>query len=556
MECAHCYVPSPRLCRAVIALLAVLVWGETVKDGFVWDDHYFIVENKAIRSLKNIPAMFSSRIAEASHPNDFPNFRPMRNVAYALLFQLGGKATPQPWIFHLASVLGHALAALLVFSTAALLFLPAGEGPARWAALFAGAAFAVHPVASEDVCWAKSLDDILAAIFVLAAARELLLWHGEKRRLANALAFFALGVYAKESAVPFAGLVFFLWRACHKLPWKRCAMLTAPFLLVAAIGTAHRDLVLGHAAQCAPISGAYGQTLLDTIPAVTIYFRLLWGVPPFSIDYSDMHGHLRFFSISVMTGIILLLLWAAATLIAWRDEKFRLAALGLLWLGFFLLPVSNLLPMLQYLAERFLYLPLIGWLLAMGAVLSRAPRRLFLWGMAPALLAVWIPVTLARQSIWRDEVTLFVRSSLDNPASARLRGNAVAAIFQLPLMNSCFWLDDTTRLMRSTASIPRRQAEAMLPTLTQYHQILPEESRLTSALIISYAAAGQISNAVPVLELAARRGPNDVQRWLDLGTAYALEGNAAKARQAWETAVSLEPTNRFALDHLRMLDAR
>jgi cytochrome c-type biogenesis protein CcmH/NrfG len=41
-----------------------------------------------------------------------------------------------------------------------------------------------------------------------------------------------------------------------------------------------------------------------------------------------------------------------------------------------------------------------------------------------------------------------------------------------------------------------------------------------------------------------------------LGTAYALEGNAAKARQAWETAVSLEPTNRFALDHLRMLDAR
>jgi tetratricopeptide (TPR) repeat protein len=332
--------------------------------------------------------------------------------------------------------------------------------------------------------------------------------------------------------------------------------MTAPFLLVAAVYTTHRSLVLGHAAQCAPISGNYGQTLLDTIPAVTVYFRLLWGIPPFSIDYSDWHGHLRFFSPSVLTGLFLLLLWTVATLTAWRDERFRLAALGLLWLGFFLLPVSNLVPMLQYLAERFLYLPLIGWLLAMGAVLARAPRRILAWGLAPALLAVWIPITLARQGIWRDEVTLFVRSSLDNPGNARLRGNAVASIFQLPLMNSCFWLNDTTRLMQATASIPRPQAEAMLPTLLQYHLILPDESRLTAALIITYAAAGQISNAVPVLESAARQGSNDVQCWLDLGTAYALEGNSAKARQAWATALRLQPTNRFALEHLRALNGK
>jgi protein O-mannosyl-transferase len=556
MESAHCFVPSRRLCRVVIALLVLLVWGETVNYGFVWDDRYFISENAAIRSLKNIPAMFYSRIAEASHPNDFPNFRPMRNVAYAILYQLGGKATPQPWIFHLANVLGHAVAALLVFSTAALLFLPAGEGPARWAALLTGVAFAVHPAALEVVCWAKSLDDILAAIFVLAAARELLLWQGEKRRLAAALACYALAVYAKESAVPFAGLVFFLWRCCHKLPWKRCALLTAPFLLVAAIYTMHRSLVLGRAAQCAPISGAYGQTLQDTIPAITVYFRLLWGIPPFSIDYSDWHGHLRIISFAVMTGMFLLLLWTVATVTAWRDEKFRPAALGLLWLGFFLLPVANLVPMLQYLAERFLYLPLVGWLLAMGALLAWAPRRSLLWGVAPALLAVWIPVTVARQGIWRDEITLFVRSSLDNPANTRLRGNAVASIFQLPSMNSCFWLDDTTRLMRAIPSIPRRQAEAMLPTLSRYHELLPDESRLTAALVITYAAAGQISNAIPVLELAAQQGSNDVHCWLDLGTAYALEGNAAKARQAWTTALRLDPTNRFALEHLRSLNAK
>jgi tetratricopeptide (TPR) repeat protein len=283
---------------------------------------------------------------------------------------------------------------------------------------------------------------------------------------------------------------------------------------------------------------------------------LLWGVPPFSIDYTDMHGHLRFFSVPVMTGLLLLLLWAAAAWVAWRDERFRVASLGLLWLSLFLLPVSNLVPMMQYLAERFLYLPLVGWLLALGAVWAWAPRRVASVGLAVGLFALWIPVSLARERIWRDEVTLFVRSSLDNPAHRRLRENAVTAIFALPQMHSSFGLDDTTRHLQADPSISRSQGEAMLPTLSQAHDLLPDEHRITAALGISYAAAGQISNAVVYLELAARQGTNDAQGWIDLGTAYALEKNPAKAREAWETALRLEPTNRLAAEHLRALNAK
>jgi hypothetical protein len=550
------YVPSPRVCRAIIVLLAVLVWGQTVKYGFVWDDHYFIVDNPGIRTLTNIPAMFYSRIAEAERPNDFPNFRPIRNVVYAILFQLGGKPAAQPWIFHLANVMAHTIAALMVFSVASLLFLPVGGGPARWAALFAGAAFAVHPAASEVVCWAKSLDDILAAIFVLASARQLLLWKGENGRLAAALFFFVMAMYSKESAVPFAALVFFLWRACHKLPWKRCAMLTVPFLLAAALYTIHRALVLGKTAQCPPISGTYGQTLLDTIPAVPIYFRLLWGIPPFSIDYWDRPAHLQVFSSPVLMGLFLILLWAVITWAAWRGEKFRLVAVGFLWLGLFLLPVSNLVPMLQYLAERFLYLPMIGWLLALGTLLLMAPRRFPNLGVAVVILVAWSTNSLVRERIWHDEVTLFVQSSLDHPAVRNLRENAVASIFLLPEMEGVFQLDFKTRDVKPAPSISRAQAEAILPTLAQGHERLPDESRITSALIIAYTAAGQVSNAIPILESAARHGSNDVHSWLDLGTAYALEGNAAKAREAWTNALRIEPTNRFALDHLRMLNAK
>lgn len=548
--------PNPRLCRAVIALLAMLVWGQTVKYEFVWDDHYFIADNQAIRSPGNIPAMFYSKMAEASDPTLFPNFRPIRNVVYALLCQLGGRGAPKPWIFHLANVLGHAAAAALFFSVAWLVLRPCGEGPAGWAALLTGAAFAVHPAVSEVVCWAKSLDDILAALGVLASARQLLLWQGERRRLAAALVLFVLAMYAKESAVPFAGLVFFILLACHKLPWKHCAKLTVPFLLAAGLYLAHRSVVLGKTAQCAPLSGAYGQTLVDTLPAVATYFRLLWGVPPFSMDYSDMPSHLPFFCLSVMGGLLLLVLWTAATLSAWRCERYRPAALGLLWTAFFLLPVSNLVPMSQYMAERFLYLPLIGWLLAAGAALARAARRPAVFGLAAGLLVAWIPVSLARQGLWRDDFTLFVYSSRDRPANTRLRLNAMSSVFRLPQMHSAFGMDATGRHLTVAPSIPPGQGEEMLPALKRVHELLPGDHFLTSALAISYGLAGRISNAIPLLELAARQDSNDVQCWIDLGSAYSAEHNAARAREAWETARRLDPTNRLVLERLNALKAR
>jgi Flp pilus assembly protein TadD len=85
---------------------------------------------------------------------------------------------------------------------------------------------------------------------------------------------------------------------------------------------------------------------------------------------------------------------------------------------------------------------------------------------------------------------------------------------------------------------------------------LPDEHRIAAALGIIYATAGQVSNAVPFLELAARQSSNDVQCWIDLGSAYALEHNTNQAREAWERALRLEPTNRLASEHLHALDAK
>ena len=171
-------------------------------------------------------------------------------------------------------------------------------------------------------------------------------------------------------------MVFIVFAGLLQLPWRRSAALTVPFLLAAAFYVVWRHLVLGQSAQCAPLSGSYGKTLIDMFPVALEYWRLLWGIPPFCADYDFMVGmppH-PFLSGAVLGGVFLVLFFVALAAWLWRRPEWRMSAFGLVWLGLFLLPVSNLLPMMQYMAERFLYLPLMGFLLALGGVFLNFSR--------------------------------------------------------------------------------------------------------------------------------------------------------------------------------------
>jgi len=126
-------------------------------------------------------------------------------------------------------------------------------------ALLLGLAFAVHPVVSEAVCWVKSLDDIMASVFTLAALYSILAWtgHDHEKPLKGALVFFVLAVYSKESAVPFAIVAFFVFWSIHRLSFKQSLRLSSGFLFVAAFYVVHRHLVIGRSSQTAAISGTY-----------------------------------------------------------------------------------------------------------------------------------------------------------------------------------------------------------------------------------------------------------------------------------------------------------
>jgi hypothetical protein len=561
---------------ALIVAAAAIVWGHTTRFQFVWDDRQFIQELESIRSFKSVPAMFYRLDAQSSYPEGFKLFRPLRTVHYAFNYWIGSKPEPQPWVFHVANLVWHTAAALLLFSVSATLlqkFDPervtrSGAGVAAslpessiglfqsrshaWA-LWVALAFAVHPVVSEVVCWAKSLDDAMATVFTLASLRALLKWDGRPQTLAAALLWYLLAVYSKISAVPFVLAAFAFFIFVLKFPWLKACRLTSGFAVIALVFLVHRHLVIGQSSQTAPISGTYAQTLIDMFPVTPKYVRLMCGAPPFCIDYSYMTGGNPLFSVPTLFGAATLLLACLGAFLALRDRRIVLAGLGVIWVGLFLLPVSNLLPMMQYMAERFLYLPLIGFLWSVAAVLRSVLRPRFSAVAMSVALATWAVVAWNRSWIWQDEVTLFVQSSQAGPKTKRVDENAVVAIFNLPHVQSIFTLDRTTRVLRVTGTPHPEEQSAIEETLIQARVMFPDDEILASALGIFYASTGRPGEAVPLFRFAAERKPQNSLLWANLGQACVEVEDWEAAQAALNKALSLSPRTVDALRSLSRL---
>ncbi|HWN95785.1 MAG TPA: hypothetical protein VNT99_12180 [Methylomirabilota bacterium] len=539
--------------QILIVVAVVLVWGNTVRYDFVWDDQSFVTELRSIRSLGNIGAMFHRLDAQSAVPEEFVLFRPLRTVQYALLFQLGGGETPKAWLFHLNNLAWHTIAALLLFGVTRQLLkwlAPAmSEKSSTWFAVIVAAGFAVNPVTAETVCWVKSLDDIMAAVFVLAAMQQLLRPELTRRCLWLAVTFFALAIYSKISAGPFPLLACIVFLVVRKMEWRRAVLCSMPFFAVAFAFVIHNHLVIGRSSQTAPISGSYAQTMIDMLPVVPQYMRLLFGIPPFLIDYSHMKGGHALLSAPVICGALLLLLLGGLAFWAIRTARWQLAGFGLIWTGLFLIPVSNLLPMMQYMAERFLYLPLIGWCLAAVAALWMLPRMRLVVPVAVSVVVFWAILAWDRSSIWQDNFTLFVRSSQQGVRVQRIEENAVAAILMQPHMTNVFVRDPRHRKNPVTIRPPANPEawNPVLATLQQAYELFPEDTALLMSLGAAHYFTAQPQAAASFFEKVVLKTPENIGAWINLGRAASESRQYVRAEQAFRAAVELQPANVIAL---------
>jgi tetratricopeptide (TPR) repeat protein len=442
----------PAAALGLLALLVGAAFSGVLANGFAFDDREIVQNNPGLETLD--PGDHLGKAFWEREGLTYRYYRPLTSWTLALNHALHGESAAG---YHLANLLMH-------FGCAALLFLLLRRLGGYLPAFVAAAVFAVHPIQTEAVAWVVGRADLLATLFLLAT----LLFHAglpeapsarDLSRVLPAAAALGAALLSKEGALTFPAVLiaYELATALRRegrlrdrlRPAVRRLIFSAPFYL-AVIGA---YLVLRHQVVgtllVTPDEALWKNPLLAAplitrwLTAVNIagrYLLLLVFPRTLSIDYYfDVVPLVR----SVLAPAFLLpgLALVATGALGWAAARRIPAVLfGALAAPGTYLPLSHLLfaaPVVM--AERVLYLPMIGLASCVGALLVAAgsrviPERGRLAVPLFLVLVLLLPMVLrsrARTRDWKDDLTLFTSAVQAQPRSALAWNNLASQQLQL-----------------------------------------------------------------------------------------------------------------------------
>jgi protein O-mannosyl-transferase len=528
-----------RAAALVVALVAVAAYAATLGYDLVWDDTLLIQQSWGLHHWGELPRLlvsqFWAEVGEASH-----YYRPLVTLTFFLDMTLWGL---RPFGFHLTNLLAHAAVVLTVLALARR--VTGGE----LAAVIAALIFALQPLHTESVSFVSGRTDVLATLFFLLAvlaydrSRDARGWVAA----AGSLGAYLLALLAKEVAITLPLiLALWDWRVRGDLRDRRAAWRAAaryaPYAGVLALYLGLRGLALRGAVDEA--AGAWAPPLtraLTTLQTIASYtwmtivpypanpYRLIVPVtvPPDPSWWLAVAG-----------------LGAALAGTAWALARRPVVGFGALWFWITLAPSAgvNLLPLPTVLmAERFLYLPTVGYALIIGWLAARLLGEVTLGRaarlrIAPAvglavLLLGYLGLTLWRNEDWRDEDRLYARMIEASPAAAVPLVNL--AFVELPRGEIAAADEHLRRAVRLAPANARAQAglgltETLLGHLDtglehgrRARELAPGSADVRASLGALYLARGEPGPAVPELRESLRIKPNQVHAALNLALALA-----------------------------------
>jgi len=390
----------------MVAACAAIVYLGALWNRFAFDDVAIVVMNPLVGHLSGLWKAFAAPYWTPDLGGSM--YRPLTIATFAVDRAVDGAA----WL-HAVNLAWHAAASVAVAALARRWTNNAG-------ALAAGLLFAVHPVHVEAVANVVGRAESMAALFAVLAVYAAVIHES----IAWSTAAAVLGLLSKENAAVVPGLVVWAWLLGFGRPDRRRIVVFVTVWVV--VGAAY---VAVRAAVRHPFSGLESTALmfvgespvavrLTAVAGLADVARLLVFPLTLRADYSPNERTLVTSPLDprVVAGAVCFVVWSTLLFVAWKRGR-RLEALGLGWIGIAYLPVANLLyPVGFYLAERTLYLPSAGLVLAVGPWLERLPPRSFRLVVA-ALVVLGGVRTARRVPVWRDEPSLTLSMLQDSPRS-------------------------------------------------------------------------------------------------------------------------------------------
>ena len=543
---------STRGAFVISFLLVALCYVNSLPNDFVFDDGPIVSSNPVIRTISPIQFLKSPYWTKQQYAGIY---RPFVVFSLSVDYAIWKRWAPG---FRLTNLAVHAINGVLVFS---LYQSIAGAGIVP---LIAMIIYLVHPVHTEAVTTIVGRSELFAACFLLAA--WLLFRQG---RTGWAALAFLLALLSKENAIVLPAIL--LLTSPRGRRWIRLL----PMIFVALAYLAMRYSVLGGLGI--PVSAQYmGGRLtyferLLTSGRVFIQYLILTFYPLHLAGDYDYNAIpiANFVDWDAWLGLVLI----AATVVTAYFYRHRnwAVSLGLSFALIAFIPASNwIMPISILMAERFLYLPMIGLALVGAAALSQLEDRRLRRLVGIGALSTAIVLCNSHDYIRRDDFTFFKNMVRVVPNSAKARlgwGFALTKAgrndeAERELEAGLRIIPDYPELLAALALARTTSTSCARawPLLNRAIQIDPKHADTQRRMADCYLKEGRVSEAESMYRQAAQSIPNpDAMLYFMWGVSLENSGQSTDAIAAYERAALIDPENRLfqqKIDALRKTISR
>lgn len=585
----------PNLIHAAgIFLLGFLLYANTFTHDYTLDDAIVITDNAFTgKGIEGIPGLlkydtFFGFFQDSTKARLVAGgrYRPMTPVMFAVERSVFGEG--QRMAGHIINALLYGLTGSLLYWLVLALFRDGKEQV--FVALGAALIFISHPVHTEAVANIKGRDEIVAllgslgALFfaVKAFKSKRALWH-----VAGVVCFF-MALLSKENAITFLAVTPLAFYYFTKADWKQIAGHTLPLVAAAIVFLLMRGAVLGWSIGEPPMelmNNPYLKVVGDKwtpfspaeksatiITTLWEYLRLLVWPHPLTHDYYPRHiGIGNWGDWKALAGLILQLsLFAIAVLGLRRKDPLSFGV----WFYLITLSIASniVFPVGTNMSERFIYMPSVGFGIAIAVLAYRLSKRRPAAGMAiiGVITLAFSILTLLRNPVWKDNYTLFTTDIKTSPNSAKLRNAVGGELFTqaikpenearreamlreaVPHLQEAVRIHPTYKnayLLMGNCLNYLKEFEASIQAFQNALRIDPVYEDAVKNLHITYRDAGKyygeqqgdLAKALQYLQEAYRMRSDDFETLRLLGVANGVGGNFVEAEKFFSRAVEVNP---------------
>jgi protein O-mannosyl-transferase len=460
----------------VIVVAPLAVFRGALANGFVWDDYFNFVVNRAYRGVgwAELSWMFNS--AQLSH------WIPITWMTLGLDYVVWGMA---PAGYHLTNLLFHSANAWVFYLVARRILRAAvpdiEAGALRAGSVGAALFFSVHPLRAESVVWITERRDLVSGLFFLLAVFAYLRARDAKpastrasrRSFMLSVIFFQFGVMSKSIVVTLPVVLLILdvyplrrlGRSGARWSQVKVLLEKLPYLPMALLGGFVAVTIVGRD------GGLISLERLSVLDRIIVIFHSAWfylwkTVLPFGLSpLYELPSSVSALAPRFLVPLVATLAISCLVLAARHRWPAAMAA----WFAYLciLAPVSGGLHNgVQIAADRYTYLACLPWALLFGGGVMMVVRAGLATVLSPlaykaslASIGAWLAalalLASSQTAIWRDDETLWRHALASDPQCFVCHHNLGAYLARSGRSAEGATHFERATALRPTAPVPR-----------------------------------------------------------------------------------------------------